>query len=101
MKRYFCASDIGSVLVGNEQVQFALPNVGGDGMTELVICENPEEFQDSVRGEKDTFVTSIKGSFNVFSYDCSNGSKEDVIATLDGRYGVYQNWYRVILVKWE
>lgn len=98
MKRYCCASDIGSVLVGNEQVQFALPNIGGDGMTELVICENNEEYE-SVRKDKDVFVTVIKGSFNVFGYDCSNGNEEDVIATLDGYYGVYQNFYKVILVK--
>ena len=101
MKKFKLDSDIGSVLVGNEQVQFALPNIGGDGTTTLLIYNSTQEY-DKVREERqDKFVTCIQGTFNVFNYDCSDGNKEDVVITLQGRYGVYNNDYTVILVRWE
>lgn len=100
MKEFKCDSDIGSVLVGNEQVQFALPNIGGDGTTILLIYDSASEY-DKIRKERhDKFVTCIQGNFNVFKYDCSDGDKEDVVTTLQGRYGVYNNYYTVILVRW-
>lgn len=101
MKKFVCESDIGSVLVGNEQVRFALPNIGGDGLTTLIICNNLEEYYHNVEGKRTMFTTVIEGTFNVFSYDCSNGREEDIVTTLTGRYGVYRDSWKVILVKWE
>lgn len=101
MKKFVCESDIGSVLVGNEQVRFALPNIGGDGLTTLIICDSLSEYYLNVEEETTKFTTSIEGTFNVFSYDCSDGRKEDIVATLIGRYGVYRDTWKVILVKWE
>ena len=96
MKAYCCISDIGSVLVGNETVRFALPNIGGDGETILTIYDKTESVPANAR-----FVTCIEGTFNVFNYDCSKGNPEDVIETLEGRYGVWQADYAVILQKWD
>ena len=98
MKEYLCISDIGSVLVGNKIVRFALPNIGGDGTTKLIVCDWDEESEATTNAE---FVTCIEGEFNVFKYDCSDGSDEDVILALEGRYGIYKDFYKVILVKWE
>jgi len=100
MKTYYCDSDIGSVLVGNKEMQFALPNIGGDGTTKLIVC-SMSEYENKVSRPDDEFVTSINGKFNVFSYDCSNGDDEDVIATLEGRFGVYRNSWKVILERWD
>lgn len=101
MKEFKCDSDIGSVLVGNEQMQFALPNIGGDGTTTLLIYDSIWEYDRARDEQHDKYVTCIQGTFNVFKYDCSNGDKKDVIITLQGRYSVYRNYYTVILVRWE
>ena len=101
MKKFKLDSDIGSVLVGNEQVQFALPNIGGDGTTTLLIYNSIDEYSTVQNERQDEFVTCIQGTFNVFKYDCSDGDNEDVVTTLQGRYGVYRNDYTVILVRWE
>lgn len=101
MKTYECYSDIGSVLVGNKEVRFALPNIGGDGMTKLYVFDNEASFSTHPVSGKVKFVTCIEGKFNVFSYDCSRGDDEDVIATLEGRYGIYRGEWIVVLVRWE
>ena len=96
MKTYYCMSDIGSVLVGNETFRVALPNIGGDGETKLTICDKTETVPINAK-----FVTCIEGTFNVFNYDCSKGDAEDVVVTLEGRYGVWQANMEVILQKWN
>lgn len=101
MKKFVCESDIGSVLVGNKQVRFALPNIGGDGLTTVIICDSNSEYLLNVEEDSNVFTTVIEGTFNVFSYDCSDGRKEDIVTTLTGRYGVYRDSWKVILVKWE
>lgn len=101
VKTFTCYSDIGSVLVGNKDVRFALPNIGGDGETRLFVFDDDQSFCSSTVYPKFNFVTCIEGKFNVFSYDCSKGDDEDVIITLEGRYGVYQGNWMVALVKWK
>ena len=101
MKTFNCSSDIGSVLVGNKEVRFALPNIGGDGTTKLYVFDDETSFLAYPVSDMVKFVTCIEGKFNVFSYDCSHGDDEDVIATLEGRYGVYRGEWIVVLVKWE
>ena len=101
MKTFNCYSDIGSVLVGNKEVRFALPNIGGDGTTRLFVFDDDASFSSHGVSDIVSFVTCIEGKFNVFSYDCSRGDDKDVIATLEGRYGVYRGEWIVVLVKWE
>ena len=104
MKSLSCNSDIGSCLIGNKDWTFAIPNIGGDGETKISIFD--EEDKDFYTYEKQhnlTFISSVQGTFNIYSYDCAyhNCNDEDVIVTLNGRYGVYQGWYEVAFVKWE
>lgn len=99
LSQFNCCSDIGSVLVGNKEVRFALPNIGGDGTTKLFVFDDDMSFRTHAVSNIVDFVTSIEGKFNVFSYDCSRGNDEDVIATLEGRYGVYRGEWIVVLVK--
>ena len=101
MKTFNCCSDIGSVLVGNKEVRFALPNIGGDGTTKLFVFDDDVSFCSSTVYPRLDFVTCIEGKFNVFSYDCSKGDDKDIIATLEGRYGVYRGKQMIALVKWE
>ena len=104
MTKLYCDSDIGSCLIGNKDWTFAVPNIGGDGETTISIFDSDdEEFIKYHKQNKLKFISSAQGTFNIYSYDCAfRGCKnEDVIATLSGRYGVYQGDWEVAFVKWE
>lgn len=99
-----CSSDIGSCLIGNKDWTFAVPNIGGDGTTKIVIFnEDNEEFVKYCEKHKLKFISSVQGTFNIYSYDCAFPACDDknVISTLSGRYGVYQGYWKVVFVKWE
>lgn len=104
MNIYYGMSDIGSVLIGNNDWTFAVPNIGGDGETKIVICENDEDFthyKSKHRGKLD-FISSVQGYFNIYNYDCAYHNIQDatVLTTLYGRYGVYSGEYVVVFVRW-
>lgn len=105
MKKLHCDSDIGSCLIGNKDWTFAVPNFGGDGTTKILVFDkNDKEFYKYEKEHDLKFFSSVEGTFNIYGYDCafSDGcNDEDVIATLSGRYGVYQGWYKVVFVKWN
>lgn len=105
MKKLTCDSDIGSCLIGNKDWTFAVPNIGGDGTTEILIFDKVgEELYEYEKEHNLKFISSVQGTFNIYSYDCAftnNCNEEDVIATLSGRYGVYQGHWKVAFVKWK
>ena len=104
MKRLYCDSDIGSCLIGNKDWTFAVPNMGGDGTTKISIFGvDGKEFREYEKKHKLEFVSSAQGTFNIYSYDCAfpNCKDEDVIWTLNGRYGVYSGRMEVVFVKWQ
>lgn len=104
MKKLSCSSDIGSCLIGNKDWTFAVPNIGGDGTTKILIFEKEDkDFYEYEKAHDLQFISSVQGTFNIYSYDCAYHScnDEDVIATLSGRYGVYQGHWKVVFVKWE
>lgn len=104
MKRLYCDSDIGSCLIGNKDWTFAVPNIGGDGTTTISIFDgDTEEFRQYEQSHNLRFISSVQGTFNIYSYDCAYRfcNDEDVIGTLNGRYGVYQGHMKVAFVKWE
>lgn len=97
MKTYKTDSDIGSVLVGTKEFGVALTNGCGDGETTVIVLDKGEE--DKLRKDA-TFNTSIGGTFNIYSYDCSMRTDEDILTTLSGQYGVYYWGYEVYFVEW-
>ena len=103
MKKLYCSSDIGSCLIGNKDWTFAVPNIGGDGRTKIIIFnKDGKEFAEYSKNHKLNFISSVQGTFNIYSYDCAFSEPEDeVIATLTGRYGVYNSYMTVVFVKWE
>ena len=107
MKRLYCSSDIGSCLIGNKDWTFAVPNMGGDGTTKIAISDNyrknSEEFFEYEKKHDLQFISSVQGTFHIYSYDCAyrDCKDEDVIATLSGRYAVYRGYMEVVFVKWE
>lgn len=102
MKVLYCDSDIGSCLIGNKDWTFAVPNIGGDGETAILIFDkDDEEFTEYKKRNNLRFISSVQGTFNIYSYDCAfeDCNDEDIIETLTGRYGVYQGHYKVAFVK--
>ena len=103
MKNFKCYSDMGSCLIGNKDWTFAVPNIGGDGITEITIFDKGDTDFNTYRKEhKLEFISSVHGTFNIYKHDCAyhNCADEDVITTLSGRYGVYQGYYEVVFVEW-
>jgi hypothetical protein len=96
MKQFKTYSDIGSVLVGNDNFSVALQNGYGDGETLVRVYEIGEKVPDGAK-----FNTSVQGTFNIYNYDCSDRNEEDVVATLSGRFGVYYGYSSVFFEKWE
>lgn len=105
MKRLYCDSDIGSCLIGNKDWTFAVPNIGGDGRTKISIFnEDDIKFSKYEKENNLIFMSSVQGTFNIYSYDCAfqdSCKEKDVIAALSGRYGVYRGEMEVAFVKWE
>lgn len=105
MEIFSCHSDIGSVLIGNKDWTFAIPNNWGDGITYIHVFDSDETFMKYRKTYKRNheFISSVQGTFNVFDYDCAFHHMEDsdVLTTLSGRYGVYVYKNNVAFVKWE
>lgn len=108
MKRLSCACDIGSVLIGDENWTFAVPNIGGDGETEIRVFDSDKEFARSSWRKDMKFISSVQGRFGIYDYDCAyhellrgKMTIDDAMIVLEGRYGVYNGFYKVAFVKWE
>ena len=108
MKKFVCDSDIGSVLIGNQDWTFAVPNIGGDGETKVRIYDSDADFVKDAWAKDMKFVSSAQGEFGIFQYDCCfeelrrrTMTMADAVHVLKGRYGIYQGVYKVAFVKWE
>lgn len=108
MIRLSCMCDIGSVLIGDERWTFAVPNIGGDGETDIRIYDSDREFANDSWTKGLEFISSVQGRFGIYDYDCAFNdllsgklSVNDAMAILDGRYGVYRGFYKVAFVKWR
>lgn len=88
------ASDVGSLLVGNEEFQVLIPNGYGDGTTRVAVFNKVDsdhsvasrimsDMMDSHRGPY------LHGKFNIYPYDCCNPTVDEPCKTLEGRYFTY------------
>lgn len=88
------ASDVGSLLVGNEEFQVLIPNGYGDGITRVAVFNKGtsdygvafrimSDMMDSHRGP------CLQGKFNIYPYDCCNPTVDEPCKTLEGRYYAY------------
>ena len=105
MNRFYCASDIGSVLIGNDEWTFAVPNIGGDGTTDVGVFDSDEEFKTSHWCKDVKFLSSVQGRFGIYDYDCAfedlrQGVLVAPVTVLEGRYGIYNGFYKAAFVKW-
>lgn len=108
MKKYYCMCDIGSVLIGDENWTFAVPNIGGDGETEIRVYNSETEFFNDEHAKNMRFISSVQGRFGIYDYDCAYNelhsgrmTVDDSMVILNGRYGVYNREYMVAFVRWE
>lgn len=99
MKKYKCASDIGSVLIGNSDWLFAVPNKGGDGTTKVRVYDSEKEFVNSDWYNNGLeFVAPVYGKFSIFKNDTDKPS-DRVHCTLSGSYFIYNGAWKVAFVK--
>lgn len=108
MKKYCCACDIGSVLIGDANWTFAVPNIGGDGATDIRVFDSEKEFVNHPWYKQMKFISSVQGRFGIYDYDCAfeellrgEITIDDAMVILNGRYGIYHGEWKVAFVKWE
>jgi len=103
MRRYETDSDCGAIMLGTKEFGALFSNGYGDGVTVVKVYDKDERF-DFDKGDY-TFIDTVEGKFNLYSYDCChNRDEEDIVATFNGRYGVYRgNGLRPVCVieQWE
>lgn len=99
MEKYYCSSDIGSVTIGNETYRIAIPNIGGDGTTLCYIYDSETEYLRDRETTIEDFVTVVEGTFNIYSYDCTHGEKEDILTTITGKYFIYRSDMLIVFIK--
>lgn len=88
-------SDAGGVKVGTDGFCTVIRNLRGDGTTRVAVFDGVKEIYPYTSFM--TFMTSVEGRFNIYSYDCGG----EPVTTLSGRYGVYAYDGLVAFVKWE
>ena len=101
------ASDVGSLLVGNEEFQVLIPNGYGDGTTRVAVFNKADSDYSVasriIKVDSDYSVVSrimsdmmdshhgpyLHGKFNIYPYDCCNPTVDEPCKTLEGRYFTY------------
>ena len=91
-KYFITCSDAGSVKIGNNDMNFLIPNGVGDGDTKVAILNKSEMNRSAFN-----FFTSVEGKFDIYNYDCGS----EVGMTIEGRFGVYYKNGIVIFERWE
>ena len=93
MKKFTYSADGGTIQLGNENFLCHYCNDYGDGTFSIYVINEGE-----MSTKRFNFQGSVKGTFNVYGYDCDT---EEVLTTLTGRYGVYASVGTVVLEKWS
>ena len=88
------ASDVGSLLVGNEEFQVLIPNGYGDGITRVAIFNKGDsDFSVASRIMCDMMASHrgpyFHGKFNIYPYDCCDPTIAEPCKTLEGKYFTY------------
>lgn len=102
---YEYSCDGGTLMLGNKDFQASFLNGFGDGCFPIYIGTLGRSVPKEFHGDRVRFVGSIEGEFNVYSYDWLKGDElvnsDNILATLNGRYGVYACEGYMFLEKWE
>lgn len=102
---YEYSCDGGALMLGNKDFQVDFPNDYRDGRHSVYIGKSGYTVASEFHGDRVKFVGSIEGEFNVYSYDCLRGEElidsDNILVTLNGRYGVYACDGWMFLEKWE
>ena len=88
------ASDVGSLLVGNEEFQALIPNGYGDGITRVAVFNKVDSDYDVVSRIMSDMMDSHRGPYlhgkiNIYPYDCNDPTVDEPCKTLEGRYFTY------------
>ena len=90
------SSDMGGIKVGNNNFSIIIPNGRGDGTTRVSVKSKSAQELRNYTHNCFNYFTSIEGEFNIYSYDCEN----DVVTTVNGRYGIFYYDGLVLFEEW-
>lgn len=85
------ASDVGSLLVGNEEFQVLIPNGYSDGITRVAVFNKGTSDYDVASRVMSDMMDShrgpcLQGKFNIYPYDCCDPTVAEPCKTLEGEY---------------
>lgn len=97
MEQIYTESDAGGILVGTKDFGIKISNGYGDGTTEIIILDINEELPKDAK-----YKQCLEGKINIYNYDCSKRLDEDIVYTLNGKYGIYRDdSYIMYFKKWN
>lgn len=82
-------SDAGALKIGNEDMTIFIPNGCGDGKTEYYVTDKNIDIGN--------YFTSVEGKIGIYGYDCG----EDIVETIEGRFGINVVDGIVIFQRWK
>lgn len=97
MKKYTYYCDGGSLKLGNGNFTATYGNDFGDGDFEVRIYDSEEEVMKDYELNQLNFKGSVEGEISIYEYDCGN----EILTTINGRYGIYAHCGDIILEKWK
>ena len=85
------ASDVGSLLVGNEEFQVLIPNGYGNGITRVAVFNKGTSDYDVASRVMSDMMDShrgpcLQGKFNIYPYDCCDPTVAEPCKTLESEY---------------
>ena len=108
MRKILCSSVTGSVLVGNEDWTFEVPQQSRGGLINVMVFESLLEFLDNAVSKQMDRLSAVRGKLGIFEHEGMYNellnkklSIRDAGFVLDGNYEVYTGNAMVAFVKYE
>ncbi len=99
MKKIEYFSETNNVMIGNDDIQFYIPNENGDCRGYVIILDIQEKGKELIPSEARWHGCVSGEGIKVFTFE-SDGSKPYVLLA-NGRYGVYSNEGTIYLQRYS
>lgn len=96
MKKFKSYADAGSILIGTTDFGILISNDYGDCETTIIVGT-----QEDLDAFNKKFLTCLDGKFNIYRYDCCQRKENDILTTLNGKYGIYNACGTVYFEEWR
>ena len=89
MKKYTFISDLGGLLVGNDQFQLRLESLCDSGWSGEHTVYVVKKHGKKIDKTNLRFVGCAEGNFNIYKFDINRFCDGDIIVKLNGRFGIF------------